>query len=235
MCLKPKSTPMAQPVLSGRSRCSGRLSRRQGAFPHPGNLRPRIYWAAARGTLRPAEIQILTNRTTLDMVGLNSTREDNQACQGGRGETGVHKMSAAKVPLTALREDVSTGFEPQRRAVNEVDEACLNAGGKGVRGGGSPKWAGPFCALRPVLGSQFARDTAKGEQTGTRPNFEEPSLTVGGKGGGVGGQSSGVPAGYSLVRQSCAGSQGRKCHGLHLGRQLGASIAPKPGMLTLRG
>ena len=42
-------------VRSGRSRCSGRLSRRRGAFPHPGGLRPRIYWAAARGTRRPAE------------------------------------------------------------------------------------------------------------------------------------------------------------------------------------
>ena len=42
-------------VRSGRSRCSGRLSRRRGAFPHPGSLRPRLYWAAARGTRRPAE------------------------------------------------------------------------------------------------------------------------------------------------------------------------------------
>ena len=42
-------------VRSGRSRRSGRLSRRRGAFPHPGSLRPRLYWAAARGTRRPAE------------------------------------------------------------------------------------------------------------------------------------------------------------------------------------
>ena len=42
-------------VLSGRSRCSGWLSRRRGAFPHPGGLRPRFYWVAARGTGRPAK------------------------------------------------------------------------------------------------------------------------------------------------------------------------------------
>ena len=42
-------------VRSGRSRCSGRLSRRRGAFPHPEGLRPRLYWAAARGTRRPAK------------------------------------------------------------------------------------------------------------------------------------------------------------------------------------
>ena len=42
-------------VQSGRSRCSGRLSRRRGAFPHLGGLGPRLYWAAARGTRRPAE------------------------------------------------------------------------------------------------------------------------------------------------------------------------------------
>ena len=42
-------------VRSGRSRCSGWLSRRHGAFPHPGGFRPRIYWSAARGTRRPAE------------------------------------------------------------------------------------------------------------------------------------------------------------------------------------
>ena len=42
-------------VWSGRSRCSGRLSRRRGAFPHPGGLHPRLYWAAAGGTGRPAE------------------------------------------------------------------------------------------------------------------------------------------------------------------------------------
>ena len=39
-------------VRSGRSRCSGRLSRRGGAFP-------RIYWTAARGTWRPAENRAL--------------------------------------------------------------------------------------------------------------------------------------------------------------------------------
>ena len=44
-------------VQSGPSRCSGRLSRRRGAFPHPGSLRPRLYWVAARGTRRPAENQ----------------------------------------------------------------------------------------------------------------------------------------------------------------------------------
>ena len=44
-------------VRSGRYRCSGRLSRRCGAFPHPGGLRPRIHWAAAWGTWRPAENQ----------------------------------------------------------------------------------------------------------------------------------------------------------------------------------
>ena len=42
-------------VWFGRSRCSGRLSRRRGAFPHPGDLRPRLYWAAAGGTQRPAK------------------------------------------------------------------------------------------------------------------------------------------------------------------------------------
>ena len=42
-------------VRSGRSRCSGRLSRRRGAFHHPWGLRPRLYWVAARGTRRPAE------------------------------------------------------------------------------------------------------------------------------------------------------------------------------------
>ena len=46
-------------VRSGRSRCSGRLSRRRGAFPHPVGLRPRIYWAAARGTWRPAKNRAL--------------------------------------------------------------------------------------------------------------------------------------------------------------------------------
>ena len=42
-------------VRSGRSRCSGQLSRRRGASPHPGGLRPGFYWAAARGTRRPVE------------------------------------------------------------------------------------------------------------------------------------------------------------------------------------
>ena len=46
-------------VRSCRSRCSGRLSRCRGAFPHPGGLRPRLYWAAARGTRRPAENRAL--------------------------------------------------------------------------------------------------------------------------------------------------------------------------------
>ena len=40
---------------SGRSRWSGRLSRCRGAFPHPTGFSPRFYWAAARGTRRPAE------------------------------------------------------------------------------------------------------------------------------------------------------------------------------------
>ena len=42
-------------VLSGRSRCSSRLSRRPGVFPHPRGCRPRLYWVAARGTWRSAE------------------------------------------------------------------------------------------------------------------------------------------------------------------------------------
>ena len=42
-------------VRSGRSWCSGSLSRRCGAFPHPGGLRPWLYWVAARGTRRPSE------------------------------------------------------------------------------------------------------------------------------------------------------------------------------------
>ena len=41
-------------VRYGRSRCSGWLSRRRGAFPHPKGCRPRLYWVAARGTRRPA-------------------------------------------------------------------------------------------------------------------------------------------------------------------------------------
>ena len=44
-------------VRSGRSRCSSRLSRRPGAFPYTGGCCPRLYWVAARGTLRPAENQ----------------------------------------------------------------------------------------------------------------------------------------------------------------------------------
>ena len=46
-------------VWSGRSLCSGRLSCRRGAFPHPGGCRPRLYWVAARGTWRLAENQAL--------------------------------------------------------------------------------------------------------------------------------------------------------------------------------
>ena len=46
-------------VRPGCSRCSGRLSRRRGAFPHTGGLRPWLYWAAARGTRRPAENRAL--------------------------------------------------------------------------------------------------------------------------------------------------------------------------------
>ena len=46
-------------VRSGRSRCSGGLSRRRGAFSHPGGLPPRIYWAAPRGMWRPAENRAL--------------------------------------------------------------------------------------------------------------------------------------------------------------------------------
>ena len=47
-CLVPRiGAPLL--VRSGRSRCSGRLSRRRGAFPHPGGCRPRLYWVAARG------------------------------------------------------------------------------------------------------------------------------------------------------------------------------------------
>ena len=42
-------------VRSCRTRCSGRLSCRRGAFPHPGGCGPRLYWMAARGTWRPAE------------------------------------------------------------------------------------------------------------------------------------------------------------------------------------
>ena len=44
-------------VRSGRSWCSGLLSRHRGAFPHPGGCRPRLYWVAARGTWRPAQNQ----------------------------------------------------------------------------------------------------------------------------------------------------------------------------------
>ena len=46
-------------VRSGRSRCSGRLSCRRGASPRPGGCRPRLYWAAARGTWRPGENRAL--------------------------------------------------------------------------------------------------------------------------------------------------------------------------------
>ena len=46
-------------IRSGRSRCSGWLCRRRGAFPHPGSLHPRIYWAASRGTWKPAENRTL--------------------------------------------------------------------------------------------------------------------------------------------------------------------------------
>ena len=42
-------------VWSGHFRCSGRLFRRRGAFPHPGAARPWIYWAAAGSMWRPAE------------------------------------------------------------------------------------------------------------------------------------------------------------------------------------
>ena len=42
-------------VWSGRSGCSGRLSRRQGAFPHPRGLRTRLYRVTVQGTRRPAE------------------------------------------------------------------------------------------------------------------------------------------------------------------------------------
>ena len=51
--MAPRGAPRL--VRSSRSRCSGRLSRRRGAFPHPGGLHPRLYWAAARGTRRLAE------------------------------------------------------------------------------------------------------------------------------------------------------------------------------------
>ena len=46
-------------VWSGRSRCSGRLSRCPGAVPHPGGFRPQAYWAADQGTGRPAEDRAL--------------------------------------------------------------------------------------------------------------------------------------------------------------------------------
>ena len=41
-------------VPSGHSRCSSRLSRRRGAFPHHGWCRPRLYWVDAWGKWRPA-------------------------------------------------------------------------------------------------------------------------------------------------------------------------------------
>ena len=52
----PRGSPRL--VRSGSSRCSGRLSRRRGAFPHPGGLRPRLSWVAAQGTRRPAENRV---------------------------------------------------------------------------------------------------------------------------------------------------------------------------------
>ena len=51
--LAPRGAPRLVP--SGRSGCSGRLSRRRGAFPHPGGLRRRLCCVAAQGTRRPAE------------------------------------------------------------------------------------------------------------------------------------------------------------------------------------
>ena len=49
-------TPFGAPrlVRSGRSRCSGWLFRRRGAFSQPEGCRPRIYWAPAPGTCSPA-------------------------------------------------------------------------------------------------------------------------------------------------------------------------------------
>ena len=41
-------------VGSGRSQCSAGLSCRCGVFPRPRGCRPRLYWAAAQGTWRPA-------------------------------------------------------------------------------------------------------------------------------------------------------------------------------------
>ena len=41
-------------VWSAHSRCSGRLPRGRGAFPHHGGCRPRRYWMATRGTSSPA-------------------------------------------------------------------------------------------------------------------------------------------------------------------------------------
>ena len=46
-------------VPSGRSRCSGQLSHRCGAFLHPRSCRPRLYWTAAWGTWRPAKNRAL--------------------------------------------------------------------------------------------------------------------------------------------------------------------------------
>ena len=51
--MAPRGAPRLVP--SSGSRCSGRLPRRCGAFPHPGGSRPQIYWAAVRGTWTPAE------------------------------------------------------------------------------------------------------------------------------------------------------------------------------------
>ena len=56
-------------VRSGRSRCSGRRSRRRGAFPQPGGLRPRLYWVAARGTRRPAEAGALGSLRVVPVRG----------------------------------------------------------------------------------------------------------------------------------------------------------------------
>ena len=61
VCLRAPLARVGAPrlVRSGRSRCSGGLPRRRGAFRPPGGLRPRIYWAAARGKWRPARNQAL--------------------------------------------------------------------------------------------------------------------------------------------------------------------------------
>ena len=60
-------------VQSGRSRCSGRLSRRHGAFLHPGRLRARLYWVAAPGSLclplAPAEAGALGSLRVVPVWG----------------------------------------------------------------------------------------------------------------------------------------------------------------------